>query len=58
MSAYGLASLFSDRVWAKRGLWGEYIYKDEKPKTFLMMCLIYTFMGQFIFWAIIYHFSH
>ena len=58
MSVYGLTSFFSHKVWAKNGMKGEYIFKYEKPKTFFMMCLIYIFVGQLIFWGMIYYFNY
>lgn len=58
MSAYGLYAAWSGSVWVKHGAVGmAKVERGEQPFQFWGIVVIYVGMGQFMYWAMRYHFS-
>ncbi|WP_144395471.1 hypothetical protein [Pleionea sediminis] len=49
MVAYGLYGVVSGKIYAKDKWSGRYVYKNEEPTSFWLICASYIGMGAFIF---------
>ncbi len=51
MALYGVYGIYSNQVYAKSGMSGRYVYKEEEPVSFWIVCLGYVFVGCLIFFV-------
>ncbi len=51
LSLYGVNGVLTRKIYAKSGMTGRYVYKDEEPVSFWVVCASYIGVGIMIYFA-------
>jgi hypothetical protein len=51
LALYGVNGMLTSKIYSKSGMSGRYVFKDEEPKSFWVICFCYMGVGILIFFA-------
>ncbi len=51
LAVYGANGILTSKVYAKSGMSARYVYRDEEPMSFWVVCSSYIGVGVLIFFA-------
>jgi len=51
LALYGMYGIYKGEIYCKDGIKMRYVYKQQQPFTFWVVCSSYIFMGLFIVFA-------
>ena len=57
MALYGAYGMYKGAIYSKDGMSGRWVYRQQEPITFWMICLSYIFVGTLIFFALVHKYG-